>query len=82
VLPPVGSNKGTAVRHLLEGADLSRALVAGDDTTDLDAFVAVEDLENRVRVAVLAPESPRVLAEHADLVLASTDEFLDLLRRL
>ncbi|MCW2977339.1 MAG: trehalose-phosphatase, partial [Actinomycetia bacterium] len=42
VLPPIGSNKGTAVRHLLEGAGLTRALVAGDDTTDIDAFRAVD----------------------------------------
>jgi trehalose-phosphatase len=82
VLPPVGSNKGTAVRSLLDGADISRVLVAGDDTTDLDAFRAVEDYADKVRVAVLAPESPRLLAEHAELVLASTDEFLDLLRKL
>jgi len=82
VLPPVGSNKGTAVRSLLDGAGLGRALVAGDDTTDLDAFRAVEDLEHRVRVAVLAPESPRVLAEYAELVVESPREFLDVLRRL
>ena len=82
VLPPVGSNKGTAVRHLLEGAGLTRVLVAGDDTTDLDAFRAVENMENRVRVAVLAPESPMELAGHAELVLGSTGEFLELLRRL
>ena len=72
VLPPVGSNKGTAVRHLLDGADLSRALVAGDDTTDLDAFRAVEELEHRVRVAVQSEESPMLLAEHAEIVLSST----------
>jgi trehalose-phosphatase len=82
VLPPVGSNKGTAVRHLLEDRGLTRALVAGDDTTDLDAFMAVEDLEHRLRVAVLAPESPQVLADHAEIVLANTGEFLDLLREL
>jgi trehalose-phosphatase len=82
VLPPVGSNKGTAVRHLLEGAGLTRVLVAGDDTTDLDAFRAVETMEHRVRVAVLAPESPTELAEHAELVLGSTGEFLELLRKL
>jgi trehalose 6-phosphate phosphatase len=82
VLPPVGSNKGTAVRHLLGGAGLTRALVAGDDTTDLDAFRAVEELEHKVRVAVLADESPSMLAEHAELVLGSTEEFLDLLRQL
>jgi trehalose-6-phosphatase len=70
------------VRHLLDGAGLERALVAGDDTTDIDAFVAVEDLEHRVRVAVLAPESPRLLAEYAELVVESTDEFLGVLRRL
>ena len=82
VLPPVGSNKGTAVRSLLEGAELERAFVAGDDTTDIDAFRAVEELEHRVRVAVLAPESPRLLAEYAELVVESTDEFLGVLRRL
>jgi trehalose 6-phosphate phosphatase len=82
VLPPVGSNKGTAVRHLLAGAGLSRALVAGDDTTDLDAFRAVDDLEHKVRVAVLSAESPRLLAEHAEVVLESTDAFLELLRSL
>jgi trehalose-phosphatase len=82
VLPPVGSNKGTAVRHLLSGAGLVRALVAGDDTTDLDAFRAVETLDHKVRVAVIADESPDLLAEHAELVLASTEEFLELLRKL
>jgi trehalose 6-phosphate phosphatase len=82
VLPPVGSNKGTAVLHLLEGAGLTRVLVAGDDTTDLDAFRAVENLEHKVRVAVLAEDSPALLAEHAELVLGSTEEFLELLRRL
>jgi trehalose-phosphatase len=83
VLPPVGSNKGTAVKALLDGAGLQRALVAGDDTTDLDAFRAVEDLEHKVRVAVLAPESPQMLAEHAELVVDSTERFLaDVLRAL
>jgi trehalose 6-phosphate phosphatase len=82
VLPPVGSNKGTAVRQLLAGSGLTRVLVAGDDTTDLDAFRAVEELERKVRVAVLAEESPTILAEHAEIVLSSTDEFLELLRRL
>jgi hypothetical protein len=42
----------------------------------------VEDLEHRVRVAVLAPESPELLAEHAEIVLHSTAEFLDVLRAL
>jgi len=82
VLPPVGSNKGTAVRSLLERDGLRRALVAGDDTTDLDSFRAVEELEHKLRVAVQAAESPTELAAEAELVVADTSEFLALLRRL
>ena len=82
VLPPVDSNKGTAVRQLLGEAGLTRALVAGDDTTDLDSFRAVESLELRVRVAVASAESPSLLREHADVVVESTGEFLELLRKL
>ncbi|MHB8469341.1 MAG: trehalose-phosphatase [Gaiellaceae bacterium] len=82
VLPPVGSNKGTAIRALLAGAGLDRAFVAGDDTTDLDAFRAVEDLPLAVRVAVLAPESPDLLREYSDIVVATPAAFLELLKRL
>jgi hypothetical protein len=39
-------------------------------------------LEHKIRVAVLAAESPSLLADHSELVLASTGEFLELLRRL
>jgi trehalose 6-phosphate phosphatase len=83
VRPPVRADKGTAVAELVRRAAVTHGLYAGDDTTDLDAFRAVEELEHRVRVAVLAPESPPLLAEHAELVLGSTQEFLDqVLRRL
>ena len=82
VLPPVGSHKGTAVRHLLEERELSRALAAGDDTTDLDSFAALTGLEVAVRVAVASAEAPSALLEAADLVVDSTIEFLALLRRL
>lgn len=82
VLPPVGSNKGTAVRHLLDEHGLTRALVAGDDTTDLDSFRAVEGLGCAVRVAVVSEESPSLLRDYAEIVVESTGAFLDVLRRL
>jgi trehalose 6-phosphate phosphatase len=82
VLPPLAEDKGTAVRRLLQQHDLSRALVAGDDTTDLDAFRAVDGLQCAVRVAVVSTESPSVLRESADIAVEGTDTFLDLLRRL
>lgn len=82
VLPPVAAGKGAAVRRLLEQEGLRRALVAGDDTTDLDAFDAVEGLECGVRVAVVSPESPAALRERADVAVEGTEAFLELLRRL
>jgi trehalose 6-phosphate phosphatase len=82
VLPPVGSHKGTAVRHLIEERGLRLALAAGDDTTDIDSFAALDELETAVRVAVASEESPRLLVEAADVVVGSTDEFLALLRQL
>jgi trehalose 6-phosphate phosphatase len=80
--PPVAANKGTAVRHLLAEHGLTRALYAGDDTTDLDAFAALEGLELGVRVAVASPEGPAELRESADVVVEGTEELLGLLRRL
>jgi len=82
VLPPVGSNKGTAVRQILEERGLRRALAAGDDTTDLDSFAALDGLDTAVRVAVASTEGPPALVEAADIVVDSPDEFLGLLRRL
>jgi trehalose 6-phosphate phosphatase len=82
VLPPVEANKGTAVRRLLADSNLYRALAAGDDTTDLDAFRALDGLELAVRVAVAADESPPELRAAADIVVGTTQEFLELLRAL
>jgi trehalose 6-phosphate phosphatase len=82
VLPPVDSHKGTAVRGMLDSFGLRRALAAGDDTTDLDAFAALDGLEVAVRVAVASEESPPLLVEAADIVVESTNEFLELLREL
>ncbi len=82
ILPPVDATKGTAVRHLLDETGLRRALYAGDDTTDLDGFEALEGLELGVRVAVATSESPPQLADRADVVVDSPAAFAHLLRAL
>lgn len=43
--PPLETDKGTAVRTLVEEYKPSRAMYLGDDTTDLDAFRALEKLK-------------------------------------
>lgn len=82
LLPPIDANKGTAIRRLLEERGLRRALYAGDDTTDLDAFRALHGLEVAIRVAVVSAEGPPELRAAADVVVESPAEVLDVLRRL
>jgi trehalose 6-phosphate phosphatase len=82
VVPPVDASKGSAVHLLLTETGLRRALYAGDDVTDLDGFRALDGLELAVRVAIASAEGPSELGELADLVLGSTDAFLELLKRL
>ena len=80
--PPVEADKGTAVRALLAERGLRRAVYAGDDTTDLDAFRGLDGLEVAVRVAVASAEAPVGLREAANVVVASPAELVELLRSL
>jgi trehalose-6-phosphatase len=67
---------------LLADRGLQRALYAGDDTTDLDAFRALDPLALGVRVAVASEEGPRALRDAADVVVTDPVQLLALLRRL
>jgi trehalose 6-phosphate phosphatase len=82
ILPPLDAHKGTAVRQLLAERSLRRALYAGDDTTDLDGFRALDDLDLSVRIAVVSDEGPAELREAADLTVSGTGGLLVVLRRL
>lgn len=82
IRPPVDADKGTAVRTLLAERGLHRALYAGDDATDLDAFRGLDGLELAVRVAISSAEAPSDLSTAADLVLAEPAALLELLRHL
>jgi trehalose 6-phosphate phosphatase len=82
VVPPVDASKGSAVRALLAETGLRRALYAGDDVTDLDGFRSLDGLELAVRVAIASSEGPSELGELADLIVGSTESFLEVLKRL
>jgi trehalose 6-phosphate phosphatase len=82
VRPPVALDKGLGVSALLQsatgrdsGPPIKSALYVGDDSTDLDAFRALRalvdagTLELALRVAVGSEETPRELAEQADLII-------------
>jgi len=84
IRPAVQADKSTAVRALIAESGATRALYAGDDVTDLDAFAGLEsgELEHAVRVAVASSEGPDKLTERADLVVESPAALTDVLRLL
>jgi len=84
VRPPIDVDKGTAAHSLLAERGLERALYAGDDTTDLDAFRGLDDadLETAVKVAVASPEMNPALLNAADFVVDGPAGLLELLRQL
>jgi len=75
VRPPVELHKGKGIDRLLHGVDVDVALYAGDDRTDLDAFLALRAAvaEGRLREAVClgvrSDETPPELEDAADLLV-------------
>ncbi len=86
--PPVEFGKDAVVRELVSGAGATAALYAGDDRTDLDAFRALRELVREgmlttaVCVGVASDEGPEEIRTEADVVVASPEEFAELLRSL
>jgi trehalose 6-phosphate phosphatase len=85
--PPVEVDKGTALARLASGWRLKRALYAGDDFTDVDAFRGLRRLMRDggfegVAVAVHSPETPTELEAVADLVVEGVEGLVELLSLL
>jgi trehalose 6-phosphate phosphatase len=88
IRPPVRIDKGAGIVALLRDTDLTAALYAGDDVTDIDAFrgltelVELGRLGTAVRVGVRSDEGPRELEQEADVMVDGTDGVRELLRAL
>lgn len=82
--PPLPHDKGLVVAELASG--LTHVCFLGDDVGDLEAFDALDALEEAgattVRVAVESSESVPELLRRADLVVDGPDGALDVLREL
>ncbi len=75
IRPPLAINKGTAMRRLVAEHRLRGAIFLGDDRTDTDAFSALRELREHgqcttLSVGVLAAETPQIVCELADVVVA------------
>jgi len=86
--PVGGGGKEAAVGSLLAGAGVERAVYAGDDRTDLDAFRRLRELreagelEAAVCVGVLSPEAPAELEPESDVTVRGPEGWLRALRWL
>jgi trehalose-phosphatase len=78
---PAGTSKGTAMRRLLREAGGETVLYVGDDTTDEDAFAALEEAASGDAVTVRV-EGESATPTRARFTIASQEEFAELLRRL
>ena len=88
VRPPVPISKGRAVQEITLRPEVRTALFGGDDTTDLDAFEALDaavadgQLDSAVRIGVASAEGPAAIEQRADVVVDGTAGFLAVLAAL
>lgn len=83
-----GGGKDGAVASLLAETQLDRAVYAGDDRTDLDAFRRLRELreegelQTAVSIGIASPEAPAELGEESDLTVAGPAGWLAILEWL
>ncbi len=86
--PAGGGGKGTAIAALLAADGVDRAVYAGDDRTDIDAFRRLRELreedglEAAVCVGVISREAPPELPEESDLIVDGPAGWLEILESL
>jgi trehalose 6-phosphate phosphatase len=78
VRPPIRMDKGVGIIKFLDGTDVDVVMYVGDDTTDIDAFRALSQLQaegrvsRSIRVGVRSDEGPTRITEEADVVVDGT----------
>jgi trehalose 6-phosphate phosphatase len=83
--PVGGGGKDAAVASLLAADGIDRAVYAGDDRTDVDAFRRLGELRESgelvaaVRVGVLSAEGPGEIAAESDVTVADPAGWLEIL---
>ena len=84
--PPTTPGKGAVVAAQVRARRLRACLYAGDDSADVEAFAALEDLARAgvatARVAVRSGEAPPELIERADVLVDGPAGLLRLLASL
>jgi trehalose 6-phosphate phosphatase len=88
IRPPLHFDKGAALESLLDERELFAALYAGDDSTDLDGFKKLRELNGRgllesvLCVGVRSEEGPAQITTEADLIVEGPGGVQELLASL
>jgi trehalose 6-phosphate phosphatase len=86
LVPPDTPGKGSVIAREQQARGLTCVLYAGDDTADLDAFVALDRLRDEglltIKIAVRSEETPDELVSRADLVVGRPAGLVELLSEL
>jgi len=81
-LRPAEFSKALALERLSQEHALLHLLVAGDDSSDIEAMEkAAKIAADAVRVGVASEEAPLGFEEHTDIVVDSCEEMLELLKK-
>lgn len=82
-LRPAAGSKGVALERIINQHGLRWVVAAGDDSSDLDALRRARELLGlrALRIAVHSEEGPPDLAGDADVLVASPQEVVEVLRR-
>ena len=83
-LKPPAVSKAATFQQLAVQSGLQNALVAGDDSADVEMMrLAAQVIPGRLlRVGVVSAEAPAGMLEHSDFQVTSPTEVVDLLERL
>lgn len=87
IRPPLDYDKGTAVQSLIDDYNLTGLFYPGDDTTDVDAFRAIQTWRDNtdgagLALGVIGPETPDTVEETTDLHLAGVEDVAEFLNWL
>ncbi len=85
--PGARITKGTAVRRLAEAHQCQSMIFLGDDVTDTDAFLALQDLGRDAGVAtccvgVLTADTHPLVVEHSDFLLDGVEQVVAMLEEV
>ncbi len=79
IRPPVGHDKGTILQKFISNNNVKKIIYLGDDITDSDAFIKLNELKNQKKVESLtvvvnSKETPDYVKDSADFYVNNVNE--------